>query len=287
MKKPDLLCSWSYYTDLLTLIFGKAIFRTRIFWLIRRSIYFHEREPWYRKTLRIVLGKLSSFPDRIIYNSEDGRRKHEDFGFEKKSSITIPNGIDTHHFAPDSQERDQIRKQLNISSDHFLIGMVARYDEIKGHDVFLKTLEILRDISNVSACLIGMNVSQLKPIAAGFDTTATIHFIEPVENIRSYYCAFDLHILCSYAEGFPNAIAESMSCGTPSISTSVGEAPSIIGVENQIVPPGDPEKLAQAIKDYRNLSEEKKQERKSQSILRIREQYSNELFVKRLSAALT
>ena len=57
----------------------------------------------------------------------------------------------------------------------------------------------------------------------------------------------DIHILSSYSEAFPNVLCEAMACGTPCITTDVGDAAFIIGYTGYVVPIKDPNLMSKKI----------------------------------------
>ena len=56
----------------------------------------------------------------------------------------------------------------------------------------------------------------------------------------------------AYGEGFSNAIVEAMATGLPIIATDVGDSRRIVGDAGRIVPPRDPDAIANALQELRS-----------------------------------
>src|SRR5262249_18785106 len=72
----------------------------------------------------------------------------------------------------------------------------------------------------------------------------------PREQVPDLLRAGDLAVLSSRWENFPHALVEALAVGTPVVATAVGGGPEIVrdGENGILVPPGDPDALAEGIR---------------------------------------
>jgi glycosyltransferase involved in cell wall biosynthesis len=72
------------------------------------------------------------------------------------------------------------------------------------------------------------------------------------EQVLRLFAEADASVLSSSWENFPHTVVESLAVGTPVIATRVGGVPEVVedGVNGLLVPPGDVEALAAAIRRF-------------------------------------
>jgi glycosyltransferase involved in cell wall biosynthesis len=187
-------------------------------------------------------------------------KSHIEIGFSSNKMLVINNGIDISKFVVNSDKRFSIRNQLGISNDIILIGMIARWDINKNHNLLLKTLndfEKGNDNFNYKILLAGDSISidniELVNLLKKYSLFNKCYLIGSVENIEDYINALDLHILTSNSESFGNVTAECLACGVEVISTDVGLCHEFIYEGyGQIVPVNNSILLLEAIKNFFN-----------------------------------
>jgi glycosyltransferase involved in cell wall biosynthesis len=91
---------------------------------------------------------------------------------------------------------------------------------------------------------------------------------------RGWYQAFDVSLLSSSAEGFPNVIGEAMSSGTPCISTDAGESRVIIADTGRVVPVKDATGMARALVEILNMPAKERAALGDKARARIHDYYS-------------
>src|SRR5690606_10078664 len=144
-----------------------------------------------------------------------------------------------------------VRSELDLGSNP-IIGFVARYDPLKDHDNLLQALSLLQVTDLRPTCLlVGTGLEQGNAALADrivhFRLLDQIRLLGRRSDVPRVMNALDLHVMSSVSEAFPNVLAEAMACGTPCVSTDVGDAAAIVGESGWIVPPHDPKALAYAI----------------------------------------
>ncbi len=264
--QPDLIQGWMYHGNLaaqLTSYFLHTSISVSVLWNIRHSLYSLDYERARTRFIIQLSTQLSNFPQKVIYNSRVAASQHESIGYCHDNTVVIPNGFDTEKFAPSSGARMSVRKELRISINTILIGLIGRYHSMKDHDNFLQAAASLRkhcpDI-DIQFLLVGRGVNwdnqHLYKLIKELGLTEKIHLLGERKDIPRLSAALDIAASASYSEAFPNVIGEAMSCGVPCVVTDVGDSAWIVGNTGRIVPPRNPQLLARGWKELIDMGAE-------------------------------
>tara|TARA_B100000401_G_C52802644_1_gene719396 strand:+ start:839 stop:1960 length:1122 start_codon:yes stop_codon:yes gene_type:complete len=142
------------------------------------------------------------------------------------------------------------KQKINLDKKYKYILNVSRFSKRKDHYTTLKAFEIaLRKIKNLKLILIGYGPERknITNLAKNLKINKNIIIINKAYNPYPYMKRSNLLILTSVYEGFPNVLVESLTIGTPVISTNANAGASEILLNGK---GGDLIK----IRDYRNLA---------------------------------
>jgi teichuronic acid biosynthesis glycosyltransferase TuaC len=149
----------------------------------------------------------------------------------------IPNGVDETKFFP-SHAR-QAREVLGLPSTHKIILSVGALIPRKGHDYTIRALKLLiekHQHSDVLLLLVGSGPehSDLEHLVRSLGLQERVRFSGeiPHDQLHLWYGAADVFCLASDREGWPNAIMESLACGTPVVATDIWGVPEIIRTDS-------------------------------------------------------
>lgn len=254
--RPNAVQTWMYHADLIggtiCLLAGKR----NVSWGIHHSSL--DSSGTARSTLAVarLCAWLSRIvPRNIICCAQKSADVHAAYGYDAGRIHVVPNGYDLSEYRPDPAASYGLRNQLGLTLDAAVIGFVARFNPLKDHDNLLAALGLLRARGFTPICLLvgdGMtadNRALVERIAA-LGLSDQVCLLGRRSDIPAVMNALDLHVMSSLSEAFPNVLAEAMACGTPCVSTDVGDAAAIVGETGIIVPPSDPEALAAAIETF-------------------------------------
>ena len=152
---------------------------------------------------------------------------------------------------------------LGLPVDATIVLFVGMIAAVKRPDVLFDAWARVRtELGSCSAlifCMARSAFGEIDPaIAEGIRTRAAtlgvasdVTFVECALDIERFYRAADIFVLPSDREGLPNALLEAMACGLPCIASRLPGITDVIvedGVNGVLVPPGDVERLADALR---------------------------------------
>lgn len=232
--QPDLVQSWMYHADMLAALVKLTLPRLPLIWSIRCT-----EVPAGNKFTYLIMkccAVLSHFvPDRIVCVAAAAKVKHGSYGYATRKLAVISNGYNFETLQFSQEERDDIRARLGLSSE-LILGAVGRYHADKGQDMLIEALA-QQKTSAWKLILVGRHCDadnqELNLQIAQAGLKDRIILVGEQSNISGWLSTFDVFVMPSRTEGFPNALAEAMALGLSCIATEVGD--TAVLAENTVI----------------------------------------------------
>ncbi len=154
--------------------------------------------------------------------------------------IYIPNAIP--EIGQDALRKpEELRKELGIAKDEFVIGTISNFYETKGHVFLIEAVKRLYDEGCSFKTIFageGPKFQEMQELAKEYKDIIFLGYREDNYDVMNI---LDLFVLPSIKEGMPYVILEAMSIGKPVFCTKVGALTDMVkdGVNGYITEPGD------------------------------------------------
>jgi glycosyltransferase involved in cell wall biosynthesis len=204
------------------------------------------KKPWQMPFYRAV----NSFASAFVFQSETTRDIICARERIRKTTLTriIPNGLDFGRFRPSrcEQSRARLLEELGCPPDVSVILSVGSLRSIKGHDVLLEAVRIVR--SARADIAFHVVIAGDGPLRAEYQRQAEglpVSLIGFRDDTEALYNAADVYCQPSRSEAMPNSVIEAMSCGLPIVASRVGAVGELVTPANgRLFEAGDANALA-------------------------------------------
>lgn len=178
-------------------------------------------------------------------------------GVPAAKSRLLSNGIDTAKFRP--REHGDASAPVPFGDDCMVIGSVGRIQQVKDHATLLDAFMLLYEQMPEQRARLRLAIVGDGPLLPALRARVAQAGLEHAvwlpgarADVAEILRGFDVFALASIAEGTPGAALEAMASALPVVGTRVGGIPEVIeeGVTGALVPPSDPQALADALARY-------------------------------------
>jgi glycosyltransferase involved in cell wall biosynthesis len=198
-----------------------------------------------------ALRHLFCWSDRVVANSEAARQNLLMAGVPARLIQVVRNGVDLKKFSSNGH-RSSTRLSWGWREEQLLIGVIANLRPEKGHATLLQAVPmVIKRFPQAHFLIAGPDPlkqgERLRAMASSVSNH--VSFLGDCSAVPELLAALDIFVLPSLSESLPNALMEAMSAGRPAIASAVGGCSELIehGQTGMLVPPQDPEALAQQI----------------------------------------
>lgn len=164
------------------------------------------------------------------------------------------NGINTDYFDAkhfSTEQKSELKKQLNIHEDDFVFIFVGRIVADKGINELITAFSKLQQ--QIKLLLVGPLEQDLNPLLPEtlqqIQSNANIISVGYQNDVRPYFAISNALVFPSYREGFPNVVMQAGAMNLPSIVTNINGCNEIIeeGKNGTIIPVKNSDELYKAM----------------------------------------
>jgi glycosyltransferase involved in cell wall biosynthesis len=210
---------------------------------------------WKGPLKKILIRSVMPFIDLVHCVSHSAGRNFLEYlpNMNKNGRmVVVPNGIEVERFL--NSEKKNLREDLSLKEDTFLIGFFGRFMSPKGFKYLVDALRILVNEKKTSKkpILIAVNdggfLSAEKRKIAEMGLKEHVVFMPFQPNAAPLIKGMDVVVMPSLWEACPLLTMETLVSGVPFIGTDISSIKEILeGTPGKMVPPRDPESLAEAV----------------------------------------
>lgn len=178
----------------------------------------------------------------IATNSRMARHFETVLGVDPSRVHTIFGGVDRQRFAFDAAGREAVRRRYGLRDDEQVIGLLGRFDEVKGQRELIAAVARLRDEGlPVRLMLLGFPTALSQEAVENWlhdaNLCAETVITGKVDDVAAHLSALDVGVVASlWSETIARAALEIMAAGRPLVSTSVGVMPDLLAPEALCAP---------------------------------------------------
>jgi glycosyltransferase involved in cell wall biosynthesis len=254
-ERPDIVHTHTAKAGFL----GRAAARLAGVPIIVHTFHGHVLHGYYgamkNQLLRRVEQSLASVTDRLVTVSEQVRQDLVGYGIAKAEKISVvPLGFDLDPFLNSHAQQGQFRREMGLSDEHKLVGIVGRIFPIKNHALFLESAARIAAQEPAARFVIvgdGVFRPNLENQARELSITDRVLFTGWRRDLPRICADLNVLVVSSDNEGTPVSAIEAMASSCPVVATRVGGLPDLIEDQKsgRLVPPRDAEALARAVLD--------------------------------------
>ena len=213
----------------------------------------HNLQERYHSLTRWANSVTYAWNHRVLAVSGEVAASIARWGLRNRTCVvTLPNGVPIEQIRAEASSTTDVRAELNIPANHFVVGTVAVFRSQKRlHDWLRVAAHIAASRSDVTFLLVGGGPLESQ-VRSSIEALGLSHCVRTPgfrPDGRRLMNVMDVYLMTSEFEGLPMALLEAMTLGKAVVSTDVGGIPEVLeaGVSGMLAPVGAIDQIASSV----------------------------------------